>query len=603
MPCRACRRSLFWLLTPLLLLICFGTARADEPRDVRLGIQIDTHEDQTVSRWTPLAQQLTALLPAYRFRIIPMREGEPALLVANGLVDLALVNAPTLAVLEERLGARRLISRRSLSASGAALDGIGGVIVVRNEDPGLLALRQLAGRRLAAVRRSSLGGWILPLHLLRKNGLEVADFEHVLFMGSHEEAINALLAGQVDAALVRTGTLESLELQAGLSLHRLRVLAPRHDPSFPLVTSTPLLPEWILAQAPRGNPRLGEQVALALLNLPPDHPANQAAGVAGWTLAQNQTPMHTVLKELALPPYEGWRSQIRRQLWERSGLWGILAALVLLFSIITLYYAHRLRALRAELHRVIQSEFRYRTTFEQAGVGVLHATATGTLLEVNAALCQMSGQGARELLGQNLIDLSDSRELARELSLYEELRSGILSQLRLEKPLRRPDDSSLWVQMTLTALRDAEGHITHLVGLVDDISRRMRLEQELAQTNRRLSLILECSGDGILGLDTMGRHTFVNAAAARMLGWKIPEMLGMNSHAMWHHSRADGRDFPVEDCPIVAVLSEGRAYRNREEWIWRKDGSVFAAVALATPLVEGGKILGAVVLFRPLAVP
>ncbi|MBM4141951.1 MAG: PAS domain S-box protein, partial [Nitrospira sp.] len=111
-------------------------------------------------------------------------------------------------------------------------------------------------------------------------------------------------------------------------------------------------------------------------------------------------------------------------------------------------------------------------------------------------------------------------------------------------------------------------------------------------------LILNSAGEGILGLDLNGNHTFINPAASRMLGYKIEELIGKPSHSIWHHTRADGSPYPEEECLIYAVYKKGNVcHRIRDEVFWRKDGTSFPVAYTSTPIFEDGKIVGAVVTF------
>jgi PAS domain S-box-containing protein len=69
-------------------------------------------------------------------------------------------------------------------------------------------------------------------------------------------------------------------------------------------------------------------------------------------------------------------------------------------------------------------------------------------------------------------------------------------------------------------------------------------------------------------------------------------------HKVWHHSRLDGTSYPVEECPVSAVLRDGSLRRVSDEVFWRKDGSCFPVEYVATPIREGDEIVGAVVTFR-----
>ncbi len=111
-------------------------------------------------------------------------------------------------------------------------------------------------------------------------------------------------------------------------------------------------------------------------------------------------------------------------------------------------------------------------------------------------------------------------------------------------------------------------------------------------------LILEAAGEGIYGLDAQGLTTFVNPAAARMLGWDPDELLGRPQHDVIHHTRRDGTPYEAECCPIYAAFRDGRERRVTGEVFWRKDGSFFDVEYVSTPIVDEGRLVGAVVLFQ-----
>ncbi len=124
------------------------------------------------------------------------------------------------------------------------------------------------------------------------------------------------------------------------------------------------------------------------------------------------------------------------------------------------------------------------------------------------------------------------------------------------------------------------------------------VRDELARLQRRNELILTSAGEGIYGLDAEGKASFVNPAGARMLGWSIEELIGQPMHANHHHTRPDGRPYPRSECPIYAAFKDGRVHRVDCEVFWRKDGSSFCVEYTSTPILEKGKPVGAVVVFR-----
>jgi PAS domain S-box-containing protein len=125
-----------------------------------------------------------------------------------------------------------------------------------------------------------------------------------------------------------------------------------------------------------------------------------------------------------------------------------------------------------------------------------------------------------------------------------------------------------------------------------------KTEDSLENLRHQNKLILDSVAEGIFGLDLNGDHTFVNPAGAEMLGYKIEELIGKNSHRICHHSRADGSPYQEKDCPIHKAYKEGLVQHVRDEVFWRKDGTSFPVAYTSTPILERGKVAGAVVTFR-----
>ena len=113
----------------------------------------------------------------------------------------------------------------------------------------------------------------------------------------------------------------------------------------------------------------------------------------------------------------------------------------------------------------------------------------------------------------------------------------------------------------------------------------------------RHSLLLDSIGEGIFGIDLDGRCTFVNPAALSLLGYRTDMVLGRNMHELVHHTHADGRHYPECDCPIFKAFRLGQACRIDDEVLWRADGTPFHAEYASHPLLDQGRVVGAVVSF------
>jgi len=123
---------------------------------------------------------------------------------------------------------------------------------------------------------------------------------------------------------------------------------------------------------------------------------------------------------------------------------------------------------------------------------------------------------------------------------------------------------------------------------------RRRAEAVLSQNQS----ILNAAGEGILGIDSDGLITFVNPAGSLMTGYEVEELVGQSKRDMIHHSRPDGTPYPDQGSPVSMSLRDGTVQHADDEAYWRKDGSSFPVEYTITPITEGDRVTGAVVVFK-----
>jgi len=134
-----------------------------------------------------------------------------------------------------------------------------------------------------------------------------------------------------------------------------------------------------------------------------------------------------------------------------------------------------------------------------------------------------------------------------------------------------------------------------------EIVERQQAEATREHLRRQTQLIVEAAGDGICGLDLAGHTTFINPAAAAMLGYAPEELLHQPQHELIHHHHADGTLFPLENCRIYQALRDGSARQVHDEVFWRKDGTCFPVEYMVSPIVDSGKITGVVLTFTDIS--
>jgi len=145
------------------------------------------------------------------------------------------------------------------------------------------------------------------------------------------------------------------------------------------------------------------------------------------------------------------------------------------------------------------------------------------------------------------------------------------------------------------------GIVISYLGLRSRILERQQAEAALDKLSRQQEQILTTAGEGIYGVDKKGITTFVNPAAAKMLGWEPEELIGLSQHDTVHHTRDDGTPYPEEECPISAAVYDGEVHQGTNEIYFRKDGSKFPVDYISTPVIEKGEVLGAVITFEDIS--
>ena len=144
-----------------------------------------------------------------------------------------------------------------------------------------------------------------------------------------------------------------------------------------------------------------------------------------------------------------------------------------------------------------------------------------------------------------------------------------------------------------------EAEMARIAGAINRTAAQLSESHDaIAVLLRRQQTILESLAEGLYGVDADGRIMFINPAALAMLGYAEHEVLGLSSHALFHHHHADGRPYALADCPIAASRHTGRISRRVGDVFFRKDGSSFPVEYTSAPIRDEGGPPGCVVVFH-----
>jgi diguanylate cyclase (GGDEF)-like protein/PAS domain S-box-containing protein len=108
-------------------------------------------------------------------------------------------------------------------------------------------------------------------------------------------------------------------------------------------------------------------------------------------------------------------------------------------------------------------------------------------LKVNSTFCGMLGYSSESLLSLTLPDITHPEDVDNCAHLVEKVRSGSIPHDHIEKRFLTADRQVLWVQLTVSLIRDEKGNPSCGLAIIEDISERKQTEEQLQQANRKLA--------------------------------------------------------------------------------------------------------------------
>jgi diguanylate cyclase (GGDEF)-like protein/PAS domain S-box-containing protein len=136
-------------------------------------------------------------------------------------------------------------------------------------------------------------------------------------------------------------------------------------------------------------------------------------------------------------------------------------------------------ALREGVERIAAAELRFRTAFEAAPIGMALSDLDGCFIQVNDALCTITGYTREELEEMGFAELSHPADAGRDEEMMRSLLSGEQSAYWMEKRFVDVVGQVVWVAVHATLVRAADGTPQHFLGQIQDVSERVRYETQL----------------------------------------------------------------------------------------------------------------------------
>lgn len=228
-----------------------------------------------------------------------------------------------------------------------------------------------------------------------------------------------------------------------------------------------------------------------------------------------------------------------------------------------------------------ESEEKFRRVFQDAPIGMTLNDLSGQGLQVNPVFCEILGYTESELKELRFDELTHPEDREKEMPYIQQCLRGEISSYQIEKRYLKKSGQIVWVNLTAGIIRDRDGNPRYGLGMVEDITDRIEVEERFRLRDRAIA----ASSNGIIICDA--RHPdlpliYVNPAFERMTGYSAAEAIGQNGLFL----QGDERNQPDLE-KLRAAIREGRdctvVLRN-----YRKDGTLFWNELSVSPIYDAG---------------
>jgi len=442
------------------------------------------------ARWQPFVDYLNKNVSGLNLELRVLNYPDLEAAIKAGEVDFVLTNPAHYVLLSHRENLSSPLASLIPLVEGKPVRGFGGTILVRAERQDLQQLKDLRGKTIAAVDTGSLGGYQMQAYEFYRHGLSIKkDVKPHITGMPHDAAVLAMLSGEADAALVRSGIMESMIRSGKLQSDAVRVLNPMPHPDFPQAISTALYPEWPFFALSKTDETLALRVASAVFALPHGGEIARTMDIHGFTIPADYQPVKQLLHELRLPPFEEAPKFSLQDVWQRWQwqLTLLLASLLSALVIGIVLTISRRRAAREQAFRL--------SLLDSLTEGVYGIDLEGRCTFINALALRWLGYEEREVLGkdQHLIfhhAYPDGRPYPHtECPIHQSNRDG--QERRSEEWFWRKNGEAFPVEMLAAPLREGNRRVGALVTFLD-ITQRKRDEAELGRHREHLEhLVIE----------------------------------------------------------------------------------------------------------------
>lgn len=237
-----------------------------------------------------------------------------------------------------------------------------------------------------------------------------------------------------------------------------------------------------------------------------------------------------------------------------------------------------------------ESEERYRSIVNQTVGGIAEVDLTGKFTTVNQRFCEITGYSRHQLLGgMRMQDITHAEDLHAHLEKFQRLITDGTA-FEIEKRYVCQDGSVVWVNNSVSAIRNAVGQLSSIAAVVIDITERKYIEQALRESENQMRIITNAMPALISYIDADCRYRFVNQTYTDWFGHTSAEVIGKTMQEVLGEAA-----FAVLRFHVAAALA-GTNETFEAETPYKDGGTRFIQATYTPDITADGTVKGFFVL-------
>jgi len=184
-----------------------------------------------------------------------------------------------------------------------------------------------------------------------------------------------------------------------------------------------------------------------------------------------------------------------------------------------------IKKLIISVNELKDSEYRFRSLFEQAAVGVAMVdNKTGQFLKINQRYCSIVGYEQKEMSNKTFKEMTYSDDLQEDLIYLNKIIAGDIQKYSMDKRYYHKDGNLVWVKITVSLMGDENSHYSNHIRIVEDITELKNAENELKNQKKLLQTIIDNIPVFITLYDPAANVMLVNKEFEMVIGWTNQEI-------------------------------------------------------------------------------